>query len=206
MAKHHPAHVGVAGGSAQIAFNRRLAGRVKCSRCCLQLDDCTSVCKYRRYAQRSETHRRLRLRRSRKRLSQTFRRFDGSSEMNRSPHQRFVSRWPRSGSRSRLWCSHPVARDLTALRHAVVGVDGSAQQVARARRNLPKATLIKADMCEVAFEVGSFNAVRAFYSITHVPRTYQGPLIANIAAWLKPGGTFVAALDQAQRARGPVNG
>ena len=48
-------------------------------------------------------------------------------------------------------------------------------------------------MCEVAFEVGSFNAVGAFYSITHVPRTHQGPLMANIAAWLKPGGIFVAS-------------
>ena len=206
MAKHHPAHVGVAGGSAQIAFNRRLAGRVKCSRCCLQLDDCTSVCKYRRYVQRSETHRRLRLRRSRKRLSQTFRRFDGSSEIV----GRLINGLSAAG-RGRvldLGCGAgiPVARDLTALGHAVVGVDGSAQQVARARRNVPKATLIEADICEVAFEVGSFNAVRAFYSITHVPGTYQGPLIANIAAWLKPGGIFVAALDQAQRARGPVNG
>jgi SAM-dependent methyltransferase len=48
-------------------------------------------------------------------------------------------------------------------------------------------------MCEVAFEVRSLNAVGAFYSITHVPRTHQGPLIANIAAWLKPGGIFVAS-------------
>ena len=87
----------------------------------------------------------------------------------------------------------PVARELAALGHAVVGVDGSAQQVARARRNVPKATFLEADMCEVAFEVGSFNAVGAFYSITHVPRTHQGPLMANIAAWLKPGGIFVAS-------------
>jgi SAM-dependent methyltransferase len=86
----------------------------------------------------------------------------------------------------------PVARELAALGHAVVGV-GSAQQVVRARRNVPKATFLEADMCEVAFEVRSLNAVGAFYSITHVPRTHQGPLIANIAAWLKPGGIFVAS-------------
>ena len=47
--------------------------------------------------------------------------------------------------------------------------------------------------CEVAFEVGSFHAVGAFYSITHIPRTQQGPLIAKIASWLKPGGMFVAS-------------
>ena len=87
----------------------------------------------------------------------------------------------------------PVARDLAALGHAVVGVDGSAQQVLRARRNVPKATFIEMDMCEVTFEVGSFDAVGAFYSITHIPPAQQGPLIANIAAWLKPGGMFVAS-------------
>jgi 2-polyprenyl-3-methyl-5-hydroxy-6-metoxy-1,4-benzoquinol methylase len=31
----------------------------------------------------------------------------------------------------------PVARDLAALDHAVVGVDGSAQLIVRARRNVP---------------------------------------------------------------------
>jgi SAM-dependent methyltransferase len=87
----------------------------------------------------------------------------------------------------------PVARDLAALGHAVVGVDGSAQQIVSARRNVPQATFLEADMCEVAFEVGSFHAVGAFYSITHIPPTQQGPLIANIAAWLKPGGMFVAS-------------
>jgi hypothetical protein len=48
-------------------------------------------------------------------------------------------------------------------------------------------------MCQVAFALGSFHAGGAFYSITHIPPTQQGPLIANIAAWLKPGGMFVAS-------------
>jgi hypothetical protein len=91
----------------------------------------------------------------------------------------------------------PVARDLAAREHAVAGVDGSAQQVARARRNVPKATFLEADMCEAAFEIGSFHAVGAFYSITHIPPSQQGPLIANIAAWLKSGGCSSQALEGA---------
>jgi SAM-dependent methyltransferase len=87
----------------------------------------------------------------------------------------------------------PVARDLTALGHIVVGVDGSPQQIVRARQNVPRATFIEADMCSVRFEAGSFDAVGAFYSITHVPPAQQGALIANIAKWLKPGGTLVAS-------------
>jgi ubiquinone/menaquinone biosynthesis C-methylase UbiE len=87
----------------------------------------------------------------------------------------------------------PIARDLVALGHTVVGVDGSAQQVARARRNVPTATFIEADMCQTEFEPASFDAVGAFYSITHIPPIQQGPLIAKISRWLKPGGMMVAS-------------
>jgi SAM-dependent methyltransferase len=87
----------------------------------------------------------------------------------------------------------PVARDLAALGHSVVGVDGSVQQIVRARRNVPAATFIKADMCEVDFDAASFDAVGAFYSITHLPPAHQGPLISKIAVWLKPGGTLIAS-------------
>src|SRR6478752_2527859 len=62
----------------------------------------------------------------------------------------------------------PVARDLAALGHAVIGVDASAQQILRARKQVPLATFIQADMCDVALEAGSFDAVGAFYSIAHV--------------------------------------
>ena len=87
----------------------------------------------------------------------------------------------------------PVARDLAARGHTVTGVDGSTKQVAKARWNVPDAIFLEADMCEVAFEAGSFDAIGAFYSITHIPRTQQGPLIQNIARWLKPGGMLVAS-------------
>jgi SAM-dependent methyltransferase len=86
-----------------------------------------------------------------------------------------------------------VARDLASLGHIVVGVDGSSQQIIRARQNVPQATFIEADMCSVTFEGSSFDAVGAFYSITHVPPAQQGTLIVSIATWLKPGGTLVAS-------------
>jgi SAM-dependent methyltransferase len=87
----------------------------------------------------------------------------------------------------------PVARELAARGHSVVGVDGSAQQIVRARRNVPTAIFIEADMCEVEFESASFDGVGAFYSITHIPPAEQGALISKIALWLKPGGTLVAS-------------
>ena len=74
----------------------------------------------------------------------------------------------------------------------VTGVDISATQIALARRNVPTATFIEADMTSVDFSPASFDAVVAFYSLTHVPRDEQAPLLARIARWLRPGGVFVA--------------
>ena len=39
-----------------------------------------------------------------------------------------------------------------------------------------------------------FNAVTAFYSVTHLPRDSHGALFTRIAAWLRPGGLFLASL------------
>lgn len=88
----------------------------------------------------------------------------------------------------------PVARELVALGYSVVGVDGSAEQVARACHNVPGATFIQADMCEVQFDEGSFDAIGAFYSINHVPAAEQSALFGKLGRWLKPGGTLVVSL------------
>ncbi len=77
----------------------------------------------------------------------------------------------------------------------VTGVDGSAVQLEIARRSIPKATFIQGDMTSIVFPPGSFDAVTAFYSITHVPREQHSDLFRNIARWLRPGGLFLAALS-----------
>jgi cyclopropane fatty-acyl-phospholipid synthase-like methyltransferase len=76
----------------------------------------------------------------------------------------------------------------------VLGVDLSATQVELARRNVPQATFEQADMTELAFEAGRFDAVVAFYSLTHVPREEQAVLLARIRSWLRPGGAFIATM------------
>lgn len=77
---------------------------------------------------------------------------------------------------------------------AVTGVDISATQLTMARRNVPGATFIQADMTTLAFEQASFDAVVAFYSLTHVPRDEQRELLGRIRTWLRPGGLFLAAM------------
>jgi SAM-dependent methyltransferase len=77
---------------------------------------------------------------------------------------------------------------------AVTGVDISSTQLEMARRNVPDATFLQADMTTLDFAAGSFDAVVAFYSLTHVPRDEQAELIGRIRGWLRPGGVFLASL------------
>ena len=92
----------------------------------------------------------------------------------------------------------PVARELTAGGFQVVGVDLSARQIELARRNVPAAEFVQADMATVELAPTSFDAVSAFYSITHVPRDEHATLLQRIATWLKPNGVFVTSLGADQ--------
>jgi len=87
----------------------------------------------------------------------------------------------------------PVTRWL-AQHFAVTGVDLSARQLELARRNVPAARFLKADMAELSFAPETFDAVVGFHSIIHVPRAEHRALLGEIQGWLKPGGIFLATL------------
>ena len=87
----------------------------------------------------------------------------------------------------------PMTKALADGRN-VTGVDISATQIALARRNVPGATFIESDMTELAFDDDSFDAVVAFYSLTHVPRDEQPRLFERIRRWLRPGGILIATM------------
>jgi SAM-dependent methyltransferase len=92
-----------------------------------------------------------------------------------------------------LGCGAGVpATKWLAQRFSVTGADLSARQVALARREVPRATIIQADMTSLGLPEASFDAVVAFYSIIHVPRSAQPALLRRIGRWLKPGGGFLA--------------
>jgi cyclopropane fatty-acyl-phospholipid synthase-like methyltransferase len=80
-----------------------------------------------------------------------------------------------------------------ARRFRVTGIDLSAEQIARARENVPNADFIEADLTELDLEPGSFEAVAAAYSFNHVPRDLLAPMFRRIHAWLVPGGLFLAS-------------
>jgi SAM-dependent methyltransferase len=87
----------------------------------------------------------------------------------------------------------PMARTLAAGRH-LTGVDLSARQIELARANVPEATFRQADMTALDLAPASLDAVVAFYSLTHVPRTELPGLLADIFGWLRPGGLFLATM------------
>ena len=87
----------------------------------------------------------------------------------------------------------PATKRL-AGRFAVTGVDISERSVELARRNVPEAALVRADMAALDLPPGSIDAVTAFYSITHVPREEHAGLLRRVAAWLRPGGLLVATM------------
>ncbi len=74
-----------------------------------------------------------------------------------------------------------------AIRHNVLGIDISEQQLIRARQNVPTARFEKSDLTTAPIASGSVDAVTAFYSLTHVPQEEHEELFRRIAGWLRPG-------------------
>jgi ubiquinone/menaquinone biosynthesis C-methylase UbiE len=130
-------------------------------------------------------------------IAQTY--LDWSARIADDPRTHYLreldSRLPDGAKVLELGCGAgvPCTRVL-AERHDVLGVDLSQAQLDLARRNVPGARFDKADMTQLDFPEASFDAVAAFYSILHVPRSEQPALIAAIARWLKPGGLFLTSL------------
>ena len=92
-------------------------------------------------------------------------------------------------------CGIPVSREL-AERYQVTGVDISPLQIERARRLVPGARFVCADMAEVEVAPGSFDAAVAFYSLINLPLSEQASVIGRVARWLEPGGRLLAVVGK----------
>jgi SAM-dependent methyltransferase len=82
-----------------------------------------------------------------------------------------------------------------AQRHAVLGVDISSAQLDLARRLVPAARFVRADIATFDLPAGGLDAVTAFYSLTHVPRDRHAEVLGRIRAWLRPGGRLLATFS-----------
>ena len=112
--------------------------------------------------------------------------------------ERLLDLLPAASDVLELGCGagEPVTRRL-AERHRLVAVDISARQLELAAHSAPQAHLLLADMLDLAFAPDSFDAVVAFYSLTHVPRAHHADLLARIVAWVRPGGVVLMTMGAA---------
>jgi SAM-dependent methyltransferase len=86
----------------------------------------------------------------------------------------------------------PATRELTGHGLRVIGVDFSAVQLARARRLVPAASLVRADITALRLRPASLDAVVSFYTLIHVSLADQLALFPRIRSWLRPGGYLLA--------------
>ena len=87
----------------------------------------------------------------------------------------------------------PMTRRLSQ-HYRVIGLDISRGQLALAVPNVPEADFVLADMTRPPFPEELFDAVIAFYSMTHVPRDEHLTMLANIHRMLKPAGLLVVTM------------
>ena len=84
-------------------------------------------------------------------------------------------------------CGIPVARELSQ-HFQVTGVDISDVQINRARRLVPTARFLPADMTRIRFPLQVFAGITCLYALIHVPLSEQQALLGRMFDWLAPGG------------------
>jgi SAM-dependent methyltransferase len=92
-------------------------------------------------------------------------------------------------------CGVPDAQ-LLAERFRVTGVDISDVQISRARRLVPGARFLRADMTEVRFRPETFGGIVCLYALIHVPLEEQRPLLDRMYRWLLPGGILLVTTGE----------
>jgi SAM-dependent methyltransferase len=90
-------------------------------------------------------------------------------------------------------CGIPATRRL-AEDYDVTGVDISPVQIERARKLVPDARFLCADMTSLELPAEAYAAVVSLYAIVHVPLGEQQALFRDIQRWLRPGGHLLATV------------
>jgi SAM-dependent methyltransferase len=87
----------------------------------------------------------------------------------------------------------PTAELLAAAGHDVTGCDVSPVMVEIARAQVPGARFELADLRMLAYPVGSWDAVVAFFPLLQLTRAEIDAALEKFAGWLVPGGIFLLA-------------
>lgn len=87
----------------------------------------------------------------------------------------------------------PISQILSERCH-VTGVDFSESQVELAKKNVPNAAFLCADMTQLKFPTDTFDGITSYYAIIHIPRQEHQRLLENFYRMLKPGGLALLCL------------
>jgi SAM-dependent methyltransferase len=95
----------------------------------------------------------------------------------------------------------PTARQLADAGLRVTGVDLSAGMLALARRNVPQATFLQADIADLIeggpLAAASFDGVAAFFSLLMLPRPEIPYALGAIRELLEPAGLMALSMVEA---------
>tara|TARA_R110002049_G_scaffold22455_14_gene80517 strand:+ start:1646 stop:2266 length:621 start_codon:yes stop_codon:yes gene_type:complete len=97
---------------------------------------------------------------------------------------------PEQGRLLDLGCGagEPVARYFTDHAWSVLGVDFSEKMLELAIQYVPQMQTVQADISEIDFDAGSFDAITASYSLFHLPAEKHAQLFQKMHTWLRPNG------------------
>jgi SAM-dependent methyltransferase len=111
---------------------------------------------------------------------------------------RFVEALPPSAKVLDLGCGAGSVSELLSARGLdVTGIDISERQIELARRRVPKATFLVADMQGLQDGHFSIEGIVSFYAIFHVRREAHSQLFRVLRSFLRPGGMLLVTMGEA---------
>ena len=90
-------------------------------------------------------------------------------------------------------CGEPIAAYLAGRGFRVVGLDGSERMIDLARKAVPGVEFLLGDM-RTAEPGGPFDAIVAWDSVFHIPRSEHPGVFARFRSWLRPSGQLLVSL------------
>jgi cyclopropane fatty-acyl-phospholipid synthase-like methyltransferase len=86
----------------------------------------------------------------------------------------------------------PTAAAIAGAGHRVTGIDISPRQIDLARAQVPSGRFLVGDVLEAEFEPGSFDAIVALFSLTHIARHRWESLFTRLVEWSQPQAWLLA--------------
>lgn len=99
----------------------------------------------------------------------------------------------------------PTARQLVAAGARVTGYEISERMIEIARRNVPEATFVRADILDLQPVEASYDAIVAFFSLLCLPRARIPEALSRIRASLVPGGLLCLAMVEGDLDDAPLS-